>query len=550
MYNVISDNEFDPNKVNIWKGDIQYEKSYLMREFEGIHHSHDEYNITITISDPEWLKIHTEICKVLGKYYMEPIPPSRSETLLGQKTEPFTFSLSFKSQKNNLNEIILMKENCKVRGIIKYTRLKKAVKSNESWSKLWQIDMYECRVAEYPKTYSWGELYETLKEMEENGDRVEDSLFRQILDLFPRLDRADFTDAMEIIEKLSFTEQELNRINSSCLDGLMAIRKYLSISYFDLLCKGNYIESCKFILDKGHSPSVYSALISDNISICKLMAERGGKIESHFFDTYIGSIKIYSQGPRENAWKEAKFPIEICKFLLEHGSIPNRHMGDLCIYGSDEILQLLVEKRVKLQVNLQDVIVKWKDLRAKFLIENGVYFSTNDIYMAIERDLPQTLDIIIRKIQEVEFNSGLIVTLNTMLQVACKDGNFRLAKQLIEEKNVPMDMVTFSSACSTENGLEIVKLFLDKGYIVTAGPYEPRDEVVQYIFEQKETIFSDNFIEYICRHKKPFIRKLVERVGITKFDQILRYLVIDIELVKMMVEKQLREKYDFTEKEK
>lgn len=542
MYKVLSDSEFDPKKVNISQGDIQYEKSYLMREFEGIHHSHDGQSVTITISDPNWLKIHNEICKVLGKYYLEPIGKILSKNLATAFTFPYRLNSS-------LIETNLMNENCRVRGLVKYTRVQK-IKSGSgscSWSKLWQTYIYECRVAEYPKTYSWGELYETLREMEENGDRVEDPLFRQILDLFPRLDRANFTDTMEIIEKLSFTEQELNRINSPCLDGLMAIRKYLPISYFDLLCKGNYIESCKFILDKGQTPSVYSALISDNISICKLMLERGGKVESDFFDSYI-SIVTASQRPTEKMWKETKISIEICKFLLENNSIPNRLMGDLCIYGGEEILKLLVEKGVKLQVNLQDVLSKNNDLRAKFLIENGVYFSTNEIYMAIERDLPQTLDIIIQKIQEVEFNSGLIVTLDTMLQVACKAGNFRLAKQLIEEKNVPMNMITFSAACLAKNGLEIVKLFLDKGYIVTAGPYEPRDEVVQYIFEQKEIIFSDNFIEYICRHKKPFVRKLVEKVGITKFDQILRYLVIDVELVKMLVEKQLREKYDFVEK--
>lgn len=542
MYKVLSDSEFDPKKVNISQGDIQYEKSYLMREFEGIHHSHDEQSITITISDPNWLKIHNEICKVLGKYYLE---------LLDQKTDPFTFPLS-NSQKIYGSEALrnqfnLMQENCKVKGVIKYTRFKKAAKSAIPWSNAWQPYIYECRVAEYPKTYSWGELYETLREMEENGDCVEDPLFRQILDLFPRLDRANFIETIEIIEKLSFTEQELNRINSSCLDGLMAIRKYLPISHFDLLCKGNYIESCKFMLDKGQPPNVYSSLLSEHVSICKLMLERGGKVESNFFDRYI-RIVTASQRPTEKIWNETKIPIEICKFLLENNSIPNRLMGDLCIYGSEEILKLLVEKGVKLQVNLQDVLSKNNDLRAKFLIENGVYFSTNEIYMAIERDLHQTLDIIIQKIQEVEFNSGLIVTLNTMLQVACKAGNFRLVKQLIEEKNVPMDMITFSAACLAKNGLEIVKLFLDKGYIVTAGPYEPRDEVVQYIFEQKEIIFSDNFIEYICRHKKPFVRKLVEKVGITKFDQILRYLVIDVELVKMLVEKQLREKYDFVEK--
>lgn len=546
MYKVLSDSEFDPKKVNISQGDIQYEKSYLMREFEGIHHSHDGQSVTITISDPNWLKIHNEICKVLGKYYLEPIGKILSKNLATAFTFPYRLNSS-------LIETNLMNENCRVRGLVKYTRVQK-IKSGSgscSWSKLWQTYIYECRVAEYPKTYSWGELYETLREMEENGDRVEDPLFRQILDLFPRLDRANFTDTMEIIEKLSFTEQELNRINSPCLDGLMAIRKYLSISYFDLLCKGNYIESCKFMLDKGQPPNVYSSLLSENVSICKLMLERGGKVESNFFDRYI-SIVTASQRPTEKMWKETKISIEICKFLLENNSIPNRLMGDLCIYGSEEILKLLVEKGVKLQVNIYDVLVKKNDSRAKFLIENGVSFSIGDIWVAVEKDLQETLNIIMAKIKLLPSSH---ISLVEMLQKACNCGNLRFAKQLIEEKNVPLDDIAFSIACSFEKSFEIVKLFFDKGYnfVFLYRYYDCyiNDAAIQYILERENITFSDEFIKYICRCKKFFIRKLVEKIKQEiNIDQILKYMSYDtdIEIVKMLVERQLREKYDFVEK--
>lgn len=72
------------------------------------------------------------------------------------------------------------------------------------------------------KTYSWGELYETLTEMKQNGDDCQDELFTRIFTLFSTLDKTQtIKEVQEIIKNEKFTEIEINRINSSCFDGII-----------------------------------------------------------------------------------------------------------------------------------------------------------------------------------------------------------------------------------------------------------------------------------------------------------------------------------------
>lgn len=73
-------------------------------------------------------------------------------------------------------------------------------------------------------THSWGELYETLLEMKEKGDDPHDELFTRIFELFPKLDKTQtLKEVRDIIdEEAWFTRTELDRINSTCLDGIIS----------------------------------------------------------------------------------------------------------------------------------------------------------------------------------------------------------------------------------------------------------------------------------------------------------------------------------------
>jgi hypothetical protein len=77
-------------------------------------------------------------------------------------------------------------------------------------------------MSELCKTYSWGELYDTLKEMEAKGDSHQDPLFTRVFQLFEALDAAKtLVEIKKIVKDCPLTEFEINRINSSCLDGII-----------------------------------------------------------------------------------------------------------------------------------------------------------------------------------------------------------------------------------------------------------------------------------------------------------------------------------------
>lgn len=74
--------------------------------------------------------------------------------------------------------------------------------------------------------YSWGPLYETLMEFTEP---IQDELFQRAFELFYKLDMAkNIETVIELLDQYKFTEYELNRINSLCLDGLIAINNWCS----------------------------------------------------------------------------------------------------------------------------------------------------------------------------------------------------------------------------------------------------------------------------------------------------------------------------------
>lgn len=118
--------------------------------------------------------------------------------------------------------------------------------------------------------HSWGEFYETLLEMKKNGDDPQDPLFDRAYILFSALD--DAKTEKEIRDLIhanvppigTFTELEINRLNSKCFDGLLAADEALlqdkgcSICHALVLMESSFPETYKYILSKLENEAIFT----------------------------------------------------------------------------------------------------------------------------------------------------------------------------------------------------------------------------------------------------------------------------------------------------
>lgn len=86
----------------------------------------------------------------------------------------------------------------------------------------WEIEYIFSSTHEKMTEYSWGEFYETLKEMKESGDEFKNETFEKAHSLFTKLDTlSNIEDVKQAIKEANLSEIEINYINSSCLDGIL-----------------------------------------------------------------------------------------------------------------------------------------------------------------------------------------------------------------------------------------------------------------------------------------------------------------------------------------
>lgn len=142
---------------------------------------------------------------------------------------------------------------------------------------------FQNRIKDYDlqNTYSWGELYETLKKMSDNGDDHKDPLFTKAFELFAKLDNAvGKKHVKKILANYSFTEDEINRINSPCLDGIIALINF-EYPLTKFLKSKHSMETLKYFLDrKICNRSVIQAISFDRVDALELFAERGADIKT------------------------------------------------------------------------------------------------------------------------------------------------------------------------------------------------------------------------------------------------------------------------------
>lgn len=99
--------------------------------------------------------------------------------------------------------------------------------------------------------YTWGELYETLKELEEKGDCHEDKELQKTCTLISSLEKTKtMRAAKKLIKSAIISDYELQRINSPCLEGLLLTGTDKDpIIMLMKLCP-HYMDTFRFYMDR------------------------------------------------------------------------------------------------------------------------------------------------------------------------------------------------------------------------------------------------------------------------------------------------------------
>lgn len=186
------------------------------------------------------------------------------------------------------------------------------------------------------KTSVWGEFYETLKEMEANNDLHNDENLTKSCKLIDSLIEAkDLETIREHINFYKLSQVEIDRINSKCLDGIIA-------SVFSENPMRTLIEkdprntfTCNYYLDKKLAKRcLLFACEKGAIDIVKIFVERGANLHSH---------AVFRASKSGNT--------ELVKFLIEKGAkISNFHRVDIrncplceaCKQKNDEMADLII----------------------------------------------------------------------------------------------------------------------------------------------------------------------------------------------------------------
>lgn len=153
-----------------------------------------------------------------------------------------------------------------------------------------------------PKTYSWGELYETLDEMRQNGEEFSDPVLEQGLVLLRKLDYvASLSELFDILfaytgkdykwmredKNIPITKIHIDKLNSPCLDGLLSLRKFYPYGWRDADFHLLSIETIKFLLCRGIITNYFykdETYINANQFIYKLLVKGSAKLLRAVFE--------------------------------------------------------------------------------------------------------------------------------------------------------------------------------------------------------------------------------------------------------------------------
>lgn len=314
----------------------------------------------------------------------------------------------------------------------------------------------------------WGELYDTLQEMKRNGDEIQDPLFSKAFILFDRLENADnnIETIWQLLDEANFTETEINRINSPCLDGLYACRKYKKFGTF--LAKH---------IDKYHETLIL---------LFSYMSKN---------DAY-GMIKVLCKDTSTiNFDRLYDFTFEICGFVFEYDYAKIIHMA--CEWGSYDFVQ-----GVRKLMKEEEYYLHYYALR---VCKKG--------YLDILQYLFKYYDDVLKKENE-------IVTVNEMLSVVCQYGYYDMAIFLIEQgadaaHSYGIDWTILADSILSGN-IDIVKFLMKNGAVITHKALSTAIECQQYdilkfLLDNGASIDAIHFGFALNYHNPDIVELLLER---------------------------------------
>lgn len=299
------------------------------------------------------------------------------------------------------------------------------------------------------KSYSWGEFYETTKTCDEySGEQ------REKFRVFEELDNASSEiDIYKIINSL--TEEQINWLNSPCLDGLIYMSKcsnmykevgnninkrtkFIENPIQRLLSHDivhQYEETCKYLLEKNLGKRcLLEACRYGKEKIVNLFLKHGANI--HFRENQA----LYMAGLSTRSYI-------VTKLLLENGANIHTTGGRFafelaCSNGTYEIVSLFIESGMKIN--------EWS------LVQSCASGKLDIVELLLNRI-------------ENKINTG------RALAVCCSYGYFSLVKLLLEkgadihwENDSPFCFVCENAYIDIPKYLEIAQYLLDKGANIRA----------------------------------------------------------------------------------
>lgn len=229
-----------------------------------------------------------------------------------------------------------------------------------------------------PFEHSWGEFYDTLKEMEKNGDTIEDENLLKTFSLIEKLENAkNEREIWDVIEQSNITYYERNRINSSCLDGLILSRRDRYWEGLGPLFSPKHTEAAKFFIAKTRyrlEDALKHCLSENNTELALILIPLcdKGSFWGYEFDQSVkfGNIVLMEALEKHGH----KFDIWAVKYAIENDQLDAVRFFANRDYDCNTILTFCVEKRSSECTKL--LLTEYKDKVDVNLYRAGAYLLT------------------------------------------------------------------------------------------------------------------------------------------------------------------------------
>lgn len=207
-------------------------------------------------------------------------------------------------------------------------------------------------------SYSWGQFYETLKEMKEKGDDHGDLSLQKCFELVEKLDRiTTLSKVNDVLKICAIKPHEIQRFNSPCLDGLFETID--EDSPFLSALRKRHIETCKYYVIKkiftygeNVTDSIYqNYIVLGCITACEIR-------DDSFFEFFLSKSTDSIKSLREYISSGINLSsLEQARFLIEKDIIPteitlNNHLYRSYPYNLDLVKFFVEELKIHISPSL------------------------------------------------------------------------------------------------------------------------------------------------------------------------------------------------------